>query len=222
MRIEQQKFDDVFKRYVEDPPLLQGQERFTKNVGKAYLAHVDVYELTQEYRKNALVIDVYSNMKLGELVISQQRGLWDLIDPCTGKEIKAESLDVSLQALKKQNPHGPQLEELNIYLGDCTLVVKRLYHNSIEKELGKILDTLAEHYVHLSQEHTRFPYEIFVPVFSEEAGDSCDHQSHRLPEKCACEYYRFWGLYFEGIKDAVIYDLSKKSFISGDLYMLDQ
>jgi hypothetical protein len=35
------------------------------------------------------------------------------------------------------------------------------------------------------------------------------------------DYFSFWGLYFDSEEDAVIYDLSNKSFISGDLYMLN-
>ena len=221
MRIRQEHLDGLFGSRVEQEPILHGQKCFVKHVGRAFLAHVDIHESKHQTNFPSIVIDVHSNMKLKEVVYCQQDGVWDFLNPYTGEDIETVGMDEALKELRLQNPKGPQLEELNLYLGDCTIVIKRLYKNSIEEMLSRIFNNLAEHYAHLTQEHRIAPYEIFVPVFAEGLPDKCLEEKHGKPHYCGCDYSRYWGLYFEDKNDAVIYDLSKKSFISGDLYMLD-
>ena len=35
------------------------------------------------------------------------------------------------------------------------------------------------------------------------------------------DYFKYWGLYFDNQEEAVIYELTKKRIISGELHMLN-
>ncbi len=211
--------NEFFDLRIENKSIYNGLEEFKREISRAYFGDVDVYKLHTNRNTDAIVLDITTDLNLIEILVYHQKGIWGFMDPCTGEHHETISLDSALTALREKNPDSIVLEELNIYLGDCAIVIKRIYPYSIEEQLKNIFSALAKHYVHLTRELTETPYEIFVPVYSEDLLEKTDINLLGDQLNYETDYYKYWGLYFEDKNDAVIYDLSNKSFISGDLYM---
>lgn len=222
MSIRQKNFDGLSNLRYEDHAILNGLDHFKKRLGRAYYADVEVFKISEKTSELPLVLDLYSNLSLVEVLIFHEKGMWGYIHPCTGEELETVCFDKAVDDLKAKSSQPLSIEEFNIFLSDCAIVVKSIYANSIEEELKNIFNAIGEHYVHLTHNLTKTPYEIFVPVFSEDLLPTQARLGEYNSEQSREDYYSFWGLYFAEKDDAVIYDLSKKSFISGDLYMLDQ
>ncbi|MBT8181380.1 MAG: hypothetical protein KJO53_07310, partial [Eudoraea sp.] len=128
----------------------------------------------------------------------------------------------ALKKLNKLNSRRIDIEELSIFAKDCSIIIKNIFENSIEEQLRQILQTIAEHYVYFSKRLTETPYEIYIPVFEEDLFENESKLKNiRAGNNKKKDYFKYWGLYFESEKDALIYDLKNKSIIYGDLFMLN-
>ncbi len=101
-------------------------------------------------------------------------------------------------------------------------MIKNIFKNSIQDQLNLILQSIAAHYVHFTKKLTETPYEIYIPVFEEDLFENNTQiRDIRISNNQPKDYFNYWGLYFESEEDALIYKLKDKSFIPGDLLMLN-
>ncbi|MBT8204452.1 MAG: hypothetical protein KJO20_03680 [Eudoraea sp.] len=206
-------------RLDENPPI-NGLDNFKRNLEKDFYSKAQVRSCSCTEGGGNLVISVECPLVLGELLFHLEKGNW-------GNEVSKEnigrngsSLAHRISELRMENEIAIEIEELNFQLKDSTLVIKRIFPQSIEKELHQILEALVKHYIHFTKGLNKAVYEIFIPVFEEEFTKKLP-KADTDPEILRQTYLRYWGLYFDSEEDAVIYDLSRRSFISGDLHMLN-
>ncbi len=135
-----------------------------------------------------------------------------------GFDTSDSGLVKSLKQLRTINNRIIDIEELSFYLNDTSVIVNKIYEDSILEQLERILKKLASHQFHLTKGMTEVPYEIFVPVFEEIFLDEeAILQERKAGYNSKLDYFKFWGLYFYSEEDAVIYDVKKKAIISGNL-----
>ena len=214
---------------LDDNPHLKGLEAFKRSLEKDYFAHVSVRNCSTNKQNNDsvahpwnLVIDIECNFDLIEVLFHLEKGSWgrgftaisELENTCT-------PFYRALNTFRDRNSLEMDVEELSLILKDTTIVIKKIYNQSIGYQLGAILETLAAHYVHITKGLTETPYEIYLPVF-EEVSNGEPLVGIRREMNSARDYMSFWALYFDSIPEAKIYDLQKKTIISGDLHMLNQ
>ena len=197
-------------------------EVFTKQLEKAYYANVNVRSLENRENRTNLVVELQSNLNLVEFLYHvQKRNMGQLIRTETN-DLKDIALSQALDTLSESNGYELDIEELTFFLTDSEITVKRIYSQSIEEQIGNIYRELAQHYMYFTNNQSRVPTEIFIPVFEENLDEQFKHgMCMESATSSKRDYFNFWGIYFSHNDDAVIYDLSMRSIISGDLYMLD-
>ncbi|MCE2611951.1 hypothetical protein LVD13_03130 [Flavobacteriaceae bacterium D16] len=207
-------------RLDDNPPLL-GLDDFKRNLEKDYYSQALVRSCSQNGDRGNLVIEMQCPFALNELLFHLQRGNWGSGNTEIYSGYGGNPLAKRVWQLQQLNESLIEVEELALQLKDVNLVIKKIYNHSIEIELDYILAALAEHHTSLSKSRSESPYEIYIPVIEEQIISVQPKFSETLPKKANPIYLRYWGLYFDSEEDAVIYDLRRRSFISGDLYMLN-
>ena len=215
---------DGFKKnlyiHLDENPPIQGLDDFKRNLEKDYYSSVQVRSCSHNGSKGNLVIEMQCPLNLVELLFHLQRGNWGVDNPDDPTGNTGNSLASKVWQLQKRNDINIEIEELTFQLKDSTLVIKKIFPQSIEKELHQILEALGEHYTHFTKGLNKTAYEIFIPVLEEDFTKK-QPDVKTDPEILRQAYLCYWGLYFDSEEDAVIYDLSRRSFISGDLHMLN-
>ena len=225
-----ENFRKNFRLQLDSNPYLKGLEAFSRSLEKAYFSKVSVRNCNSSTAEcnpgNSpwnLVIEMECNFNLVEILYYLEKGNWgEVAIPFSDRETPNSAFYEAIKAFRELNLIDFDVEELSIVLQDTVIVIKKLYKQSIEEQLGQILQTLAAHYVHLTRGLTETPYEIYLPVFEEEIPTA-----QVLPgivkktANSAGDYFGYWALYFDSISDARIYDLESRTIISGDLHMLN-
>ena len=154
------------------------------------------------------------NIELLELFTNFNTGRW-------GTSIKNGSpLQYNLEILNSRNNCNIDIEELTIFLNDTSIVIKRIYDNSIASQFNDILKQIACNYIFLTKGLTQKPYEIFVPIF-EDSIDNFeleDDQSNILPKS----YSEYWGIYLDKEDEASIFDVQRNTYVTGNLEFLSE
>ncbi|NAS13413.1 hypothetical protein [Poritiphilus flavus] len=223
MSIHLENFKNNLKLRLDDNPQLHGFQTFKKTLERDYFSEVSIRICFKEAAKTEnLVIEMDCNLDLLEMLYHLQKGTW-------GGNLSEEedlppnsSFARALDQLQELNEISIDVEEFSLFLNDCSIIVKKIYSNSIKDQLGSILSTIAEHYVYFTKGLSETPFEIYVPVFEDTIPEN-DYTLSKIREadNQTKDYFGFWGLYFDSEDDAVIYDLSNKSIVSGDLYLLN-
>ncbi|WP_147415876.1 hypothetical protein [Ulvibacterium marinum] len=183
-------------------------ESFKNDLERHFFAKAGVCNYTSDKNESLLAIELNCNLALVELLFYFNRGDW-------GKD---GFLRTHLQDLVKNNGVTVDIDELSIHLKDTSIVINRIYDQSIAQQFENVLTEIAHHYVHFTKGLSEVPYEIFVPVF-EETNTSFLNMAHGNNTKN--DYFKYWGAYYLSQNDPSIYDLDSLSLISGDLYMLN-
>jgi hypothetical protein len=218
----QESFRNNLKLKFEDNPDIDGLARFIKRIERDYYSSVSVRTCVYNTDKNSLVISLECNFDLVEILYYQQKGFWGC--PPNGEKCMTSSppFAMALAELKRLNTDDLDVEELSLFMRDSSIIIKKIYQNSIGEQLETIFEQLAAHYVHLTKKLTETPYEIYVPVFEDDFTKEQQTLANiKTGNNSKRNYFGYWGLYFDSEEDAVIYDLGNKSIISGDLYMLN-
>ncbi|MGB6153678.1 MAG: hypothetical protein WBG48_16975, partial [Pricia sp.] len=161
-------------------------------------------------------LELNCNLSLIEMLFHFNKGNWGNF-----KQGKLTFLKL-LRQLQLENEIPLDIEEFTLFLKDTTIVINKIYNESIPDQLQDIFSKIGEHYVHLSKGLTETPYEIYIPVFEE-----CSHANDILIRNIEAgnqteqDYYNYWGLYCDSEEDAVIYDLKNSRIEQGDLFMLN-
>ncbi|MCW5516565.1 hypothetical protein [Muriicola sp. Z0-33] len=222
MRIDQNNFKSNLKLKLDSNPQIIGLDAFKRSLEKEHFSEVSIFNCSPNTQFAKLVIEMKCKIELVEVLFHAQKGTWGAISEDYESTAVATAFSNSLIELQRLNTLPIDIEELTIMLDDSLIIIKKIYHNSIQEQLGNIIKTIAENYVHLTKGLTEAPYEIYIPVFEEDFPENDDRLNNiNSGNSSKKDYFAFWGLYFDSEEDAVIYDLCNKSIISGDLYMLN-
>ncbi len=221
MPIHLENFENNLKLRLDENPQLVGFEAFKRSLERDYFADVTIRNCSLDNSTGNLVVEMDCNLELVEMLFHLQKGTWGTGESYESSKV-SPSFSKALMKLKERNNFSIDVEEFSIFLKDCSIVIKKIYANSIEEQLANILNSIAEHYVHLTRGLTEKPYEIYVPVFEDDLMEYGGTLTKiQTANNHIRDYFGFWGLYFDSEEDAVIYDLSTKSIVSGDLYLLN-
>jgi hypothetical protein len=129
----------------------------------------------------------------------------------------------AITQLKNHNPLEIDIEEVSILLKDTSIIIKKIYAQSIPEQLENILSEITDHHFNLSQTLNEVPFEIYIPVFEE--GPLQDDETlmniRSGNNASATDFFGYWGLYYDSEDDAIIYDLANRTLVKGDLFMLN-
>lgn len=191
-----------------------GIDEFLKSLEFHYFSNIKLKRKSCTQNSVQMVLEVNCNIELLELFTNFNTGRW-------GTSIKNGSpLQYNLEILNSRNNCNVDIEELTIFLNDTSIVIKRIYNNSIASQFNDILKQIACNYIFLTKGLTQKPYEIFVPIF-EDSIDNFeleDDQSNILPKS----YSEFWGIYLDKEDEASIFDVQRNTYITGNLEFLSE
>ena len=195
---------------------IKGLESFRNALEKNYFSEVNIANYSFSSASAQLALELNCNLSLIEMLFHFNKGNWGNFsqDNLTFRQL--------LLQLQDENEIRLDIEEFTLFLKDTTIVINKIYNESIPSQLEDIFTKIGEHYVHLSKGLIETPYEIYIPVFEE-----CSHANDILIRNIEAgnqtkeDYFKFWGLYCESEEDAVIYDLQNSRIEKGDLFMLN-
>lgn len=200
---------------------LFGLNTFKNHLERDFFANATVREVLNKENSIDLIIELDCNFGLTESLFYLNNGNWGSFYTSKSKENEASPFQIALFNLSEENNVNVDISELSINLRDTSIVITKIYNNSVSDQLGNILCAISENFVHFTKGLSEMPYEIFVPVFEEL--DQGVISIGNSTKKSKTDYFDFWGLYFESNTDSVIYDLKSKSIIDeGDFLLLNQ
>lgn len=195
---------------------IEGLETFKKSLEKHFFSKVSVRNCSSLKSSVQLAIELDCNLSLVEMLFHFNKGTWGNLRQ--GKSSFAKLL----RQLVKENDVHVDVEEITLFFKDSTIIINKIYDNSIAEQLENIFTQVGKHYVHLSKGLSETPYEIYIPVFEE-----CTYANDTLIQNIEAgnyrkkDYFKYWGLYCDSEEDAVIYDLINSKIEYGDLFMLN-
>ncbi|MET6990383.1 hypothetical protein [Sediminicola arcticus] len=199
-----------------------GIESFEKDLAKYFFSEVAIKAYSSTYEKTCLNIEFQNNLTLSEVLCFLNTHTWqDKKDKTILKNINP--FLKTLQSIKDKNSFSIDIEEVSILLKDTSIVIKKIYAQSIPNQLENILKEITESHFRLTRNFNEVPFEIFIPVFEEDPLEKNDAlENIRIgSNNSANDYFGYWGLYYDSEAEAVIYDLENKSMVYGDLFMLN-
>lgn len=193
---------------------INGLDEFLKNLEFYYFSKIQLKKDSLSNGSINLVLEMSCDIDLLELLSHFNTGRWG--NNGTTKNPLQQGLDV----LYFKNKNNIDIEELTLFLKDTSIVIKRIYENSIPLQFDDILKQIASNYVFLSKGLTQKPYEIFVPIFE----DRIDENSSDMlsSEILPTNYLEFWGIYLDRDVEASIYDVERNTYVNGDLEFLTE
>lgn len=215
---------DGFKKnlriQLDENPAIIGLENFKRGLEKDFYSSVQVRRCLHNGCTGNLIIEMRCPLTLTELLFHLRQGNLGEAHNLDTPAAQGNSLGKRMWELEQQNNQEIEIEELVFLLNNATLVIKRIFSHSVERKLTEILNALESHYNHFAGSRKGAPYEIYIPVLEENL-TTIEPGADTFADIFREAYLRYWGLYFDSEEDAVIYDLSRRSFISGDLHMLN-
>lgn len=197
-----------------------GLDTFKKSLEKDFFSEVTVRCCTPDETMGNLIIGLDCNFGLHEILYYLENGSWGS-NLHKDTEERTSLFLQALSDLREQNQLQLDIKEFSIFLNDTTIIINKIWEQSIPDQLENIFTKIAEHYVYFTKGLTEIPFEIYVSVFEEDLFENDTFLEIDTENDHEKSFYRYWGLYFDSEDDAVIYDLARKSIVSGDLYMLN-
>tara|TARA_R110002020_G_scaffold21009_1_gene71101 strand:- start:68710 stop:69384 length:675 start_codon:yes stop_codon:yes gene_type:complete len=198
-------------------------DTFKRKLEKDFFSEVSVSAFSSTETQSNLLVEFQSNLSLAETIyyLSLRKSDGDHQGSLGCKD--ANPFSIAIAQLKDNNSLEIDIEEVCILLKDTSIIIKKIYEQSIPEQLENILEELTEHYFDLSGKKHEVPFEIYIPVFEEAP---LQHSNNLLNIRSgnsakASDFLGFWGLYFDSVDDAIIYDVANKSLVQGDLFMLN-
>ena len=130
----------------------------------------------------------------------------------------------ALDQLEESNNLPLEVEEFSLFFNDTSIIVNRIFDQSIAQQLENIFIEIHKHAEHFTKGSNEIPYEIYVPVFE----DNLMENEHALlmniksGNNSEQDYFSYWGMYFYSEDEAVVYDLKNQCIIQGNLQMLNR
>ncbi len=197
---------------------IEGLDCFTKNLEKHFFSQVTVRNCSTSNFSVNLVIELDCNFGLTETLHHFEKETWGNF------QSPKKSFAGALQQLKECNDLPIEVEEFSLFLKDTSIIVNRIYNESISLQLENILIKLNQHVIHFTKGFTEIPFEVYIPVFE----DNVMENEHTLlmniksGNNSEQDYFSYWGLYYYSEDEAVVYDLKNQSIIKGNLQMLNR
>lgn len=198
--------------------VINGLDQFRKKMEKEFFCDCNIKKFAVQGKGMRLVIEVNANFNLLEAVFHKKnRQLHHMRITGDKHQLEALTINEAFFELQEKNPFPIDIEELVVNLMDVSFIISKIYDNSISEEIGNLFDEICNHYVYFSKELEDIPYEVFIPILSEE---QLGH--HLLPTAPTNDYFKYWGVYFNGNSNADIYNLQSRSIMDGDVFVLNQ
>lgn len=222
MPLHTESFKNSLKFGIDTNYDVIGLDTFEKSLAKYFISEVSVNIYSSNYEGTCLNIEFQNNLSLTEVLYFLNTHRWEQ----EGDNSVLSNVNPflkALQALQDLNTKSIDIEEISILLKDTSIVIKKIYIQSIPSQLENILKEITAHYLMLTRNSKEVPFEMFIPVFEEgPLEENGTLENIRTGTSCAInDYFGYWGLYYESEADAIIYDLGRKSMVYGDLFMLN-
>ena len=221
MSMHRECFSRNLEVILDNDPNIKGIAEFKSQLERDYFGEVQVRNCRTKPDQVNLIIELDSNFSFREIIFFLKNKDWgNRNGQCTGIDIT--NFSKAINNLRTVNDLAIDVEEFSLFLTDSSIIIKKIYHNSIEEQISKLLDYLVEHYGSITKNQTETPYEVYIPVFEEDLlQNDVKIMAIEQGQNDKTDYFGFWGLYFESEDDAVIYELSNKRIITGELLMLN-
>lgn len=201
--------------------LIVGLEAFRLKVEKEFFCVFNITCSKGLNECNNFILDLKFNFEMSEglhFLINRKIGELDF---SKNKESNILFLNV-LSEIATKNNIEIDIQELNLIFNDSTIVIHKIFKQSIFIELHNLVSEIFQNQLLLSRYLEKIPNEIHVPVFEEHTIDSdFDLLNLRMKTIKRQDYFAFWGLYFDNCIEADIYDFENKQIISGELTMIN-
>ncbi len=201
---------------------VQGLNDFVRNLEKDFFAEATVTGRHNCVTSMDLDVELHCNFGLTETLFHFNNGNWGNFNfNSEHPNLWKSPLENALKVLCAKNKMLVDLNELTIQFRDSSLIITKIYPNSISAQLQNIITSVSENFVHFTKHLSEMPYEIFVPVFEDDsvALNDCAQQSG----KKGLDYFHYWGLYFDSADNPSIYNLKDKTIIDeSDFFFLNQ
>jgi hypothetical protein len=147
MSIHQDNFKNNLKLQLDNDPQLNGLDAFKKSLEKDYFSEVTIRNCSSDGSVGSLVIEMKCNIELVEVLFHYQKGTWGNKRRTRGSTTNNNnSFSRMFSKLKKVNSLPIDVEELSIFLNDSSIIIKKIYDQSVGEEFGTIIDVVAENY----------------------------------------------------------------------------
>ncbi|MBU2996059.1 hypothetical protein KO500_06420 [Cellulophaga baltica] len=195
-----------------------GLEAFKLKIEKDFYCNVAVLN-NDEDSENLIIetkfnfdiafgLSLLADQKIGKLNLSSQKENYLFFE--------------AFEKVRNTNSKSIDIDELNLVFTDCTIIINKIFENSIAIQLQELIVKLNENILFFTRGFNKMPLEIHVPVFEEKIfQEDCNLLSLGLNKENIGEYYTFWALYFEDQIEADIYDFKNKQIINGELTMIN-
>lgn len=194
-----------------------GLDLLTKTLERDFFAEASIgFEVKDE--RIELVVHLNSNLALTESLFHLNNGTWGNFKSVISGGVKISPFHTTLLQLEQENKMPVVIVEMSVHLKDTSIILSRLPNCYIEDNLEGIFRAISENLLQFTQGMSQIPYEIFVPIY-EESADMTPCINDDKYQKNSC-YLAFWGLYFEGNYDAMVYDVKNKSIIAQSEFFL--
>ena len=200
-----------------------GLEAFRKGLEKHFFSEVSIGNYGLKEESANLIIDLKCNLSLDEALFYLNKS-----STCNGRPKKSDEEKTVLfllaySELKKLNGIALDISELTISLTDTTILISKIYEQSIADQLENIFIELINHNVYYTQGLNETPFEVFIPVFEEDTLESDAKLKNIVSDNNNTnDYFGFWGMYYDQTEEAAIYDLNTKTIIYGDIQILSE
>lgn len=197
---------------------IEGLDCFTRNLEKHFFSQVTIRNYSHTANTVSLVVELDCNFGLLEALHHFEKNTWGNF------KSQENSFSGALNQLRERNSVEIDVEEFSLFLQDTSIILNRIYAQSIPEQLQNIFSKVNEHVIHFTKGLTEVPYEIYVPVFEDNVMENEDILLMNIKSGNRVEqnYFDFWGLYYFSDEDAVVYDLKNQSIIKGNLQMLNR
>ena len=215
-----ESFKNYLKPEIDSNYGINGMDIFEKSLAKYFYSDVAVTIYSSNYEEACLNIEFQNNLTLSEVLYFLNTHKWEK-DNCVLTNVNP--FLKALQALQDLNTSSIDIEEISILLKDTSIIIKKIYSQSITSQLENILKEITDHHFILTKNSKEVPFEMFIPVFEEGPleGNGNLENIRSGHTRSITAYFGYWGLYYDSETDAVIYDLESKSMVYGDLFMLN-
>ncbi|WP_282055067.1 hypothetical protein [Maribacter luteus] len=200
---------------------LLGLKVFKESLENHFLSAITIRNSSANDRSMGLVIEMDCNYKLREILFSLKN-----IIPGNTFEKKIDRVSdffsTAFKKLQDNNEVPIDIEELSIYLKDTSIIIRKIYKNSILHQLKNLINALNIHSKKFTEQHIEVPFEICIPVFEmNKKNRSNSYIKAILNKNNKTTYFKNWGLYYDSEKNDVIYNLRKQSLIHGEIHYLN-
>lgn len=222
MPIDRDSISNNLRLHLDNNPRINGITKFKSDLERDYFSRITVRNCNPTAEIINLIIELDCPLDLSEMLLQLKKGNWARTQKDPFTEIPISPLDNALFELQLLNDPLLDVEEFSIFLDDCSIIIKKIYHQSIQEQLVEIFEELCIHLEELTKNIIETPSEIYIPVFEEDLfHNDVKIANIEQANNDRVDYFKYWGLYFDNQEDAAIYELGKRCIFNGELYMLN-